>query len=112
MAKGQEFLDAYKKGNYKEEPSAYGAYAYDAANAIIDGLKVSLKDAKSAKEARPKATIDAIGKASFDGVTGKVAFDQYGDSTTKHPHRLQGDGRGLEGRQDRRSGEVVRQRSR
>ncbi|QQS00667.1 MAG: branched-chain amino acid ABC transporter substrate-binding protein [Austwickia sp.] len=82
MAKGQEFLDAYKKGNYKEEPSAYGAYAYDAAKAIIEGLKVSLKDAKSAKEAR-KATIDAIGKASFDGVSGKVAFDQYGDSTTR-----------------------------
>lgn len=82
MAKGQEFLDAYKKGNYKEEPSAYGAYAYDAAKAIIEGLKVSLKDAKSAKDAR-KATIDAIGKASFDGVSGKVAFDQYGDSTTR-----------------------------
>lgn len=82
MAKGQEFLDSYKKGNYKEEPSAYGAYAYDAAKAIIEGLKVSLKDAKSAKEAR-KATIEAINKASFDGVSGKVAFDQYGDSTTR-----------------------------
>ncbi len=80
--KGKEFLDAYKAAGYKEDPSAYGAYAYDAAKAIIEGLKTSLKDAKSAKEAR-KATVEAIGKASFDGVTGKVAFDEYGDSTTR-----------------------------
>lgn len=80
--KGQEFLDAYTKAGYKEAPSAYGAYAYDAAKAIIEGLKTSLKDAKSAKEAR-KATIDAVSKASFAGVTGTVAFDQYGDSKTR-----------------------------
>ena len=24
-----------------------------------------------------------MGKVTFDGVTGKVAFDQYGDTTTK-----------------------------
>ena len=24
-----------------------------------------------------------VGKVSFDGVTGKVAFDQYGDTTSK-----------------------------
>ena len=80
--KGKEFLDAYEKAGYKEGPSAYGAYAYDAAKAIIEGLKTSLKDAKSAKDAR-KATIDAVGKVSFSGVTGTVAFDQYGDSKTR-----------------------------
>ena len=30
-----------------------------------------------------QATIDALGKVSFDGVTGPVAFDQYGDSTSR-----------------------------
>jgi len=30
-----------------------------------------------------QATIDALGKVSFEGVTGKVAFDQYGDATTR-----------------------------
>ena len=34
------------------------------------------------KSAR-NATIEAVGKVSFDGVTGKVAFDEYGDSTSK-----------------------------
>ena len=62
--------------------AAYGGYSYDAANAIITGLKSSLASATDAKSART-ATIDAVGKVSFDGVTGKVAFDQYGDSTSK-----------------------------
>ncbi|WP_040160954.1 branched-chain amino acid ABC transporter substrate-binding protein [Mobilicoccus massiliensis] len=82
LPKGKEFLEAYKTEKYDQEPGAYGAYAYDAANAIIEGLKTSLKDAADAQGAR-QATIDAIGKADFDGVTGKVSFDQYGDSKTR-----------------------------
>lgn len=82
LAAGKTFLADYEKAGYKEPAAAYGAYSYDAANAIINALKVSLKDAKDVASAR-QATIDALGKVSFDGVTGKVAFDQYGDSTTR-----------------------------
>ena len=62
--------------------STYGPLAFDAANAIIDALKVSLKAATDAKSARA-ATIDAVQKVSFDGATGKVAFDEFGDAVTK-----------------------------
>lgn len=79
-AKG--FVEAYKAAGYAEPFGAYGAYAFDAANAIIEGLKTSLKDAKSVEEAR-KATIEAIQNVAFDGVTGKVAFDEFGDTTTR-----------------------------
>ncbi len=82
LASAKDFLKSYADAKYAEPYAAYGAYAYDAANAIIEGLKTSLKDAASAKDAR-KATIDAIGKVSFDGVTGKVSFDQYGDTTSR-----------------------------
>ena len=54
----------------------------DAANAIINGLKVSLKDATDAESAREN-TITEVGKVSFDGATGKVAFDEFGDTTNK-----------------------------
>ncbi|MFC7624034.1 branched-chain amino acid ABC transporter substrate-binding protein [Microlunatus sp. GCM10028923] len=76
------FVADYEAAGYSDPYAAYGPYAYDAARAIIEGLKVSLKDAESAEAAR-QATIDAIGKVSFDGATGKVAFDEYGDATTK-----------------------------
>jgi len=82
LAAGKTFLAAYEKVGYKEPSAAYGAYSYDAANAIINALKVSLKDAKDVASAR-QATIDALGKVSFEGVTGKVAFDKYGDSTSR-----------------------------
>jgi branched-chain amino acid transport system substrate-binding protein len=52
---GQDLPRAYKKAGYKEPAAAYGGYAYDAANAIIEALKVSLKDAATPR--RPAATI-------------------------------------------------------
>lgn len=76
------FLEGYQKAGFSEGYSAYGAYAYDAANAIINALKVSLASATDAKSAR-QATIDAMASVSFEGATGKVAFDQYGDSVSR-----------------------------
>lgn len=78
----KKFVADYNSAGYKDPYAAYGAYSFDAANAIIAALKTSLKDAKDAESAR-QATVDAMSKVSFDGVTGKVAFDQYGDTTSK-----------------------------
>jgi branched-chain amino acid transport system substrate-binding protein len=78
----KQFITDYQAGGFKEPYAAYGPYAYDAANAIINALKVSLPNASDAKSAR-SATVDAMSKVSFDGASGKVGFDQYGDSTTK-----------------------------
>ncbi|WP_238157898.1 branched-chain amino acid ABC transporter substrate-binding protein [Kribbella voronezhensis] len=77
-----KFVADYNAAGFKDAYGAYGGYSYDAANAIINALKVSLKDAKDVESAR-QATVDAMSKVSFDGVTGKVAFDQYGDTTSK-----------------------------
>jgi branched-chain amino acid transport system substrate-binding protein len=76
------FVDAYGKAGFSEPYAAYGAYSFDAANAIINALKVSLASATDAKSAR-QATIDAMAKVSFDGATGKVAFDEFGDSVSR-----------------------------
>ncbi len=76
------FVEAYKAAGFQEPYEAYGAYAFDAANAIIAALKTSLASADSAEAAR-QPTIDAMAKVSFDGVTGKVAFDEFGDTTSK-----------------------------
>ncbi|MGI8458058.1 MAG: branched-chain amino acid ABC transporter substrate-binding protein [Propionibacteriaceae bacterium] len=76
------FVDAYTAGNYPDPYGAYGAQAFDAANAIINAAKTSLASATDVASALTP-TIDALGKVSFDGATGKVAFDQYGDTTTR-----------------------------
>lgn len=82
LAAGKKFLADYAAAGYKDPAAAYGAYSYDAANAIINALKVSLKTATSVASAR-QATIEALGKVSFAGVTGPVAFDKFGDTTTR-----------------------------
>jgi branched-chain amino acid transport system substrate-binding protein len=79
---GKKFLAEYQAAGYAEPSAAYGGYSFDAANAIINGLKTSLASASDVKSAR-EATTAAVGKVSFDGVTGKVSFDQYGDATSK-----------------------------
>lgn len=83
LAKGAEFQAAYEKAAFPEPYEAYGAYAYDAAQAIIEALKVSLASATAVDDASKKATIDALGKVSFEGVTGPVSFDEFGDTTSR-----------------------------
>ena len=78
---GKKFLADYEAANFAEPAAAYGGYSYDAAKAIIEGLKVALKD-EDVKSQR-QAIVDAVGKVSFDGVTGKVGFDEFGDTTVK-----------------------------
>ena len=82
LESGKSYVDAYKAAGYSDGWSAYGAYAYDAANAIIAALKTSLPEAADVASAKQK-TIDAIASVTFDGATGKVGFDQYGDAVTK-----------------------------
>ncbi|WP_028708434.1 branched-chain amino acid ABC transporter substrate-binding protein [Propionicicella superfundia] len=82
LESAKSFVEAYSNAGFSDPMGAYGAQSYDAANAIIDALKVSLKDATDAKSARA-ATITAMADVSFDGATGKVAFDEWGDTVTR-----------------------------
>ncbi|MQA80666.1 MAG: ABC transporter substrate-binding protein [Streptosporangiales bacterium] len=78
----EQYTKDYKAGGYKGDNSSYGAYSYDSATAILNALKTSLKDADDAKSAR-QATVDAMKDVSFDGLSGEVAFDEYGDTTNR-----------------------------
>jgi branched-chain amino acid transport system substrate-binding protein len=84
LASAKEFVANYKAAGYKEEYSAYGGYSYDSAWAIIEAVKkvVEDNDGKLPDDARAKVT-EAMQNVSFDGVTGKVSFDEYGDATNK-----------------------------
>jgi len=80
----KDFIATYKSKGYKGDYGTYGGYSYDAANAIINAVK-SVAAANSGKlpsDARAKV-VAAVQSSNFDGITGKVAFDQYGDTTNK-----------------------------
>ncbi|MFI8823144.1 branched-chain amino acid ABC transporter substrate-binding protein [Streptomyces sp. NPDC053431] len=80
----KKFIADYNAGGYKDPYAAYGGYSYDAGWAIIQAVKavVAANGGKVPTDARAKVT-EALGKVSFDGVTGKVSFDEYGDTTNK-----------------------------
>ncbi|WP_253840052.1 branched-chain amino acid ABC transporter substrate-binding protein [Actinokineospora globicatena] len=77
------FVSAYKAKAYKDDFSAYGAFAYDAANAIIGSLGKALTGGAEWSEAKRTDVISNVGTYSAEGATGEIKFDQYGDSTNK-----------------------------
>ncbi|MFF8957135.1 branched-chain amino acid ABC transporter substrate-binding protein [Streptomyces sp. NPDC014894] len=80
----KKFIADYKTAGYKDPYAAYGGYSYDAAWAIVQAVKdvVAKNDGKVPSDARAKVT-EAMGTVNFDGVTGKVSFDEFGDTTNK-----------------------------
>ncbi|MGW9449292.1 branched-chain amino acid ABC transporter substrate-binding protein [Streptomyces sp. NPDC055632] len=80
----KKFIADYNAGGYKDPYAAYGGYSYDAGWAVIQAVKavVAANNGKLPSDARAKVT-EALGKVSFDGVTGKVSFDEFGDTTNK-----------------------------
>ncbi|MGW3678537.1 branched-chain amino acid ABC transporter substrate-binding protein [Streptomyces prasinus] len=84
LPSAKEFVANYKAEGYREAYEAYGGYSYDSAWAIIEAVKkvVEDNDGKLPEDARAKVTA-AMQNVSFDGVTGKVSFDEFGDATNK-----------------------------
>ena len=83
LPSAQAFVQAYTAAGYKDAYGAYGAYAYDAANVIIEALTKVLPGKDKIDESVRQAVIDAVQNVSISGVTGQVAFDAFGDTTTK-----------------------------
>ncbi|MER6731953.1 branched-chain amino acid ABC transporter substrate-binding protein [Streptomyces puniciscabiei] len=78
----KDFVATYKAKKYPGDYGTYGSYAYDAATAIIKAVGQVVKDGKIPSDARAQI-VDAVQKTSFDGISGKISFDEYGDTTNK-----------------------------
>ncbi|MEV8536889.1 bifunctional serine/threonine-protein kinase/ABC transporter substrate-binding protein [Streptomyces sp. NPDC051211] len=84
LAKGEDFLAQYQKAGYPEAAGSYGPYAYDATWALIEAVKavVEAHGGTLPPDARAKMP-HAVSGLAFDGVTGRVAFDEYGDTVNR-----------------------------
>ncbi|MFJ9587026.1 branched-chain amino acid ABC transporter substrate-binding protein [Streptomyces acidicola] len=78
----KEFIKNYEAGGYKDDYEAYGGLTYDATWSIIEAVKLAVEgnDGKLPSDGR-KAVLDAMAKVKFDGVTGTISFDEFGDTT-------------------------------
>ncbi|MEV6206085.1 branched-chain amino acid ABC transporter substrate-binding protein [Kitasatospora sp. NPDC051914] len=81
---GQKFLADYGAAGYAEDSGIYGGYGYDAAWAVVEAVKavVAANGGTLPSDARGKVA-DAMEDVAFDGVSGRVAFDEYGDTTNR-----------------------------
>ncbi|MGH6643758.1 MAG: branched-chain amino acid ABC transporter substrate-binding protein [Bradyrhizobium sp.] len=71
LAKGQEFVDKYKK-RFNSEVQVYSPYSYDAVFVITEAMKRAGKTDRASITAAMPAT-------NYPGLTGQVAFDDKGD---------------------------------
>ena len=83
LASAKQFVADYQAAGYKEAYSAYGAYAYDAANVIINNLSAALAGKNEVDDAARQAVVAAVQKTKMTGATGEVAFDEFGDTTNR-----------------------------
>ncbi|WP_189745282.1 bifunctional serine/threonine-protein kinase/ABC transporter substrate-binding protein [Streptomyces nojiriensis] len=83
-AAGQDFLARYRKAGYPEAAGWYGPYAYDATWTVIEAVKavVAANGGTLPGDARARLP-QAVARLSFDGVTGRVAFDGNGDTASR-----------------------------
>jgi branched-chain amino acid transport system substrate-binding protein len=82
LASAAQFLTDYKAQNYKDPADPYGAAAYDAANAIIKALAKAYGEGKTGQALRDEITKE-VGDSNFQGATGTISFDQFGDTNNK-----------------------------
>ncbi|MCG6876019.1 MAG: branched-chain amino acid ABC transporter substrate-binding protein [Betaproteobacteria bacterium] len=71
LAKGEEFKKRYKE-KFGTDVQIYSPNAYDAVMVIVEAMK-------KANSADPAKFLPEISKVSYDGITGKITFDEKGD---------------------------------
>ncbi|MGW2781513.1 bifunctional serine/threonine-protein kinase/ABC transporter substrate-binding protein [Streptomyces populi] len=86
QAGGADFLARYRKAGYEDKDAGYwyGPYAYDATWSLIEAVKslVKANGGTLPPDARAKMS-QAMSRLDFEGVTGRVAFDEYGDTRNR-----------------------------
>ena len=72
-----KFAQTYK-AKFKKEPEGYSAYGYDSMRVVLVAIANAAK-ANGGKKPTREQVAAAVRKVSFDGLTGKIAFNSRGD---------------------------------
>jgi branched-chain amino acid transport system substrate-binding protein len=76
-AKGQQFVQEYES-RYDDDIQPYTAYAYEAANVMLDAIERASKDGEVTRETVLK---EIFATEDYNGVLGTWSFDEDGDTT-------------------------------
>ncbi|MFF8440295.1 branched-chain amino acid ABC transporter substrate-binding protein [Streptomyces californicus] len=83
LESAKKFIADYKAAGYKDAYEAYGGGTYDATWSIIEAVKIvaAENDGKIPSDDARAKVLAAMDKVKFEGVTGPVSFDEFGDTT-------------------------------
>jgi len=76
-AKGKQFVQEYES-RYDDEVQPYTAYAYEAANVMLDAIERASKDGEVTRETVLK---EIFATEDYNGLLGTWSFDEDGDTT-------------------------------
>jgi branched-chain amino acid transport system substrate-binding protein len=79
-AEGQEFVKTYQQ-KYDDEIQPYTAYAYEAANVILDAIERASEEAGGDVPDRQAVLEQIFATEDYKGVLGTWSFDEDGDTT-------------------------------
>ena len=77
---GQEFIDKYEQ-TYDDAVQPYTAYAYEAANVMLDAIERASKDAGGDVPDRKAVVEQVFATQDYEGVLGTWSFDNDGDTS-------------------------------
>jgi branched-chain amino acid transport system substrate-binding protein len=77
---GQDFIDKYEQ-NYDDAVQPYTAYAYEAANVMLDAIERASKDAGGDVPDRKAVIEQVFATQDYQGVLGPWSFDNDGDTS-------------------------------
>lgn len=85
LASAFSYFDRYAAAAYREPPGTFGPYAYDSAWALLLAVGRIAADHGGTLPSTGlrKAMVLAVQETDFFGVTGDVAFDEFGDSRSQ-----------------------------
>lgn len=80
---GKEFLKNYAAAGFKEDPDAYGPFAYSAVNLVMDTINQVGPDRKKIRDALNQTK-------GYDALVGQINFDDHRQNiTTAHQYVVQ-----------------------
>jgi len=77
------FTDAYARAGFAEPASDYGVYAYDATNIILAAAAKALRGSSRVSRKVLGEIIAEVQATDSTGASGRLAFDQFGDTRAK-----------------------------
>jgi branched-chain amino acid transport system substrate-binding protein len=89
----KRFFKDYKKAGFDEPSTDFGPYAYDAANLLVLAARDVLTGEDEIPADAREQVVQLIQAAKGKGATGRIQFDEFGDTTNVvfTLYRVQGD---------------------